>query len=121
GEISGTFPDLEVLGLQKPYIESLGINSIEFLPLADSVYPRQWAYGTTNFNAPDYELGFSENYTHPAPNRDLARVVRAMHGKGIRLISDVVMGFAKRSPYRSFAFDTFFINAHNAPDSDPDK
>ncbi|RPA83960.1 glycoside hydrolase [Ascobolus immersus RN42] len=121
GEISGAFPDLEVLELEKPYIESLGVNSIEFLPLADSVYPRQWAYGTTNFNAPDYELGFSENYTHPAPNRDLANVVRAMHSRGIRLISDVVMGFAKRSPYRSFAFDTFFINAHGAPDSDPDK
>lgn len=109
--VPGGLPEVDILRLNEAYLKDLGVNAIELLPPADSVYPRQWGYGTTNFNAPDHELGFSENYTHPAPNRDLAELVRKLHGAGIRIFADVVMAFAKNSPYRSIsgARDNFFV------------
>jgi len=115
------FADLDLLRVGRAYLVDLGINALELLPPADSIYPRQWGYGTTNYNAPDFELGFPATYAFPTPNRDLAELVRTCHAKGIRFFTDVVFAFAKCHPYRTAAWDDFFIDAldeNNATDPD---
>ena len=75
-----TFEDLDVTQPGRSYLaEELGVNALELLPAADSVYNREWGYGTTNYFAPDFELGFPAPYSWPAPNRDLAELVRSCH------------------------------------------
>ena len=49
------FDDLDVTRLGRAYLAELGVNALELLPPADSVYNRQWGYGTTNYFAPDFE------------------------------------------------------------------
>lgn len=115
------FADLDILDVGNAYLIDLGINAIELLPPADSIYPRQWGYGTTNYNAPDMELGFPATYAFPTPNRDLVEFVRTCHAKGIRFFVDVVFAFAKCHPYRTAAWDDFFIDALDSKNAnDPD-
>ena len=115
------FADLDILNVGNAYLIDLGINALELLPPADSIYPRQWGYGTTNYNAPDMELGFPATYDFPTPNRDLAELVRTCHAQRIRFFADVVFAFAKCHPYRTAAWDDFFIDPldpNNANDPD---
>ena len=63
------FPDLDVTQPNRSYLLELGVNAIELLPPADSFYVRQWGYGTTNFFAPDYELGYPADYSWPKASR----------------------------------------------------
>jgi 1,4-alpha-glucan branching enzyme len=116
------FADLEVTQVGQAYLLDLGINALELLPPADSIYDRQWGYGTTNYLAPDFELGFPLRYGFPAPNRDLGRLVNRCHQRGVRFFVDVVMAFAKNNPYLAANCDDFFIlHPCKAPDSDGDK
>ena len=116
------FADLDVTQVGRKYLLDLGINALELLPPADSTYDRQWGYGTTNYLAPDFELGFPLRYGFPAPNRDLGRLVNGCHREGIRFFVDVVMAFAKNSPYLAANCDDFFIlHPDRAPDDDGDK
>jgi len=115
------FADLDLLSTGQQYLPDLGVNALELLPPADSIYPRQWGYGTTNYNAPDMELGFPATYAFPTANRDLAELVRTCHGKGIRFFADVVLAFSKCHPYRTAAWDDFFIDTSDpANATDPD-
>lgn len=114
------FADLDVTRLGRAYLAELGVNALELLPPADSVYDRQWGYGTTNYLAPDFELGFPATYAFPAPNRDLTALVRACHVHGLRFFVDVVMAFAKDNPYLAAACDDFFILDPSQAKSDPD-
>ena len=114
------FADLDVTQIGRAYLVELGINALELLPPADSIYNRQWGYGTTNYLAPDFELGFPENYSFPAPNRDLTELVRNCHLRGIRFVVDVVMAFAENNPYLAGNTDEFFILDPSADKSDPD-
>ena len=59
------FDDLDVTQLHRSYLTELGVNALELLPPADSVYDRQWGYGTTNYLAPDFELGFPATFAFP--------------------------------------------------------
>jgi pullulanase len=128
-EGGANFSDLEVTQKGNKYLVNLGVNAIELLPPADSTYYRQWGYGPTNSFAPDFELGFPEDYSWPTPNRDLRNLSVTCHKFGIRLFMDVVMGFAKNSPYLAIAsndpaINDFFIldiekRKNNKPD-DPD-
>lgn len=104
----------------RAYLKELGINGLELLPPADSYYNRQWGYGTTNFAAPDFELGFPRSYSFPTPNRDLRTLVRACHAGGIRFFADVVMAFSKNNPYLAAAPDDFFIFSPKDTPDDPD-
>src|SRR5262249_18529878 len=81
---------------------------------------RQWGYGTTNYSAPDFELGFPLTYSFPAPNRDLAALVNGCHRHGLRFLVDVVMAFAKDNPYLAAACDEFFILDPSATPGPPD-
>lgn len=122
--------EFELTRVGRAYLKELGINGLELLPPADSYYNRQWGYGTTNFAAPDFELGFPRSYAFPTPNRDLTTLVRACHVNGVRFFADVVMAFSKNNPYLAVAPDDFFIfdpkghpkddDAHNSRGRDDD-
>jgi len=114
------FTDSDVTRAGRAYLKELGINGLELLPPADSFYNRQWGYGTTNFVAPDFELGFPRAYSFPTPNRDLVDLVRTCHVQGVRFFVDAVMAFSKNSPYLAAAPDDFFILDPRATPLDPD-
>ena len=118
---SGTnFSDLSVTQPGRAYLTELGINTIQLLPPADSIFNREWGYGTTNFFAPDFDLGYSQDYSFPVPNRDLSTLVDACHRSGIRFFIDVVMAFSRANPYLAVATDDFFILDPRSNPSDPD-
>jgi pullulanase len=119
-ETGANFSDLFIAGEGRSYLAELGVNALELLPPADSFYVRQWGYGTTNFLAPDFELGFPDDYSWPTPNRDLRAVVAACHARGIRFFVDVVMAFARTSPYLAAATEDFFILDPRRTPADPD-
>jgi 1,4-alpha-glucan branching enzyme len=114
------FDDLDVTRVGRAYLTELGVNALELLPPADSIYNRQWGYGTTNYLAPDFELGFPGIYASPAPHRDLTALVRTCHTHGMRFFVDVVMAFSKNNPYLAVACDDFFILDPSQAKSDPD-
>ena len=116
-----TFEDLDVTQPGRAYLTAeLGVNALELLPPADSEYNREWGYGTTNYLAPDFELGFPATYSWPAPNRDLTELVRVCHTHRMRFIVDMVMAFSKSHPYFTAACDPFFILDPHATPDDPD-
>jgi 1,4-alpha-glucan branching enzyme len=119
-EGGANFSDLEVTREGRSYLTELGVNALELLPPADSAYVREWGYGTTNFFAPDFELGFPNDYSHPAPNRDLRALIAACHAFGLRFFVDVVMAFAKDNAYLAAATNDFFILDPASNPSDPD-
>ena len=120
-EPAANFNGLAVTHPGRSYLaEELGINVLQLLPPADSAYVREWGYGTTNFFAPDFELGFPSDSSHPTPNRDLRDLVTACHAHGLRFFIDVVMAFAKTSPYLAAATDDFFILSPKSDPADPD-
>ncbi|MEW6267250.1 MAG: alpha-amylase family glycosyl hydrolase [Thermodesulfobacteriota bacterium] len=114
------FSDLEVTKPGRSHLIELGVNAVELLPPADSFYYRQWGYGTTNFFAPDFELGFPEDYSWPTPNRDLLSLITACHKHGLRFFVDVVMAFARNNAYLAATTDDFFILQPSSNPSDPD-
>ena len=114
------FDDLDIAKVGRAYLKEIGINALELLPPADSTYNRQWGYGTTNYLAPDFELGFPLIYSGPAPNRDLAELVRTCHRQGLRFFVDGVMAFSKNNPYLAAACDDFFLLDPAQAKSDPD-
>jgi 1,4-alpha-glucan branching enzyme len=121
----GTFPD--VLALIDPdaepanlrgvralepgraHLRELGITTLELNPIADTHVIREWGYSTSNYAAPDQDLGFPAGFTAPAPQRTLAELVDACHAAGIRFGYDVVMAFAQRAPYREINYLDFFV------------
>jgi len=114
------FSELDVVQKGKSYLTELGINALELLPPADSTYNRQWGYGTTNYLAPDFELGLPSFYSWSTPNRDLAKLIDICHTSGIRFFVDTVMAFSKNNPYLAVACDDFFILDPSQAKSDPD-
>jgi pullulanase len=119
-EGGANFADLQITRKGNDYLVKLGINALELLPIADSIYSRTWLYGPTNFLAPEFEFGFPDDYSWPTPNRDLKDLVASCHKFGIRFFVDIVMAFAKKNPYLAIAANDFFIlNPENNP-NDPD-
>lgn len=114
------FDDLDVTRLGRAYLAELHVNALELLPPADSTYNRQWGYGTTNYLAPDFELGFPYTFASPAPNHLLAELISVCHQNKIRFFIDVVMAFSKDNPYLAANCDDFFILNPAKDKSDPD-
>lgn len=114
------FSDLSVVQKGRSYLTELGINALELLPAADSFYKREWGYDTTNFFAPDFELGDPGTYSWSAANRDLQTLVSTCHAYGLRFFTDNVMAFAKQQAYLAAATNDFFILDPAADPSDPD-
>ncbi len=120
GVVGANFPDLSVTDKDNQYLVRLGINALEMLPPADSIYARQWGYGTSHYFAPDYELGYPEGHLSPTSNQDLTLLINSCHEHGIRVFLDVVMGFMKDEPYRHIDFDDFYLENPNMHPDDPD-
>ena len=118
---AANFRGLAVTSPGRSYLaDELGVNVLQLLPPADSALVREWGYGTTNFLAPDFELGFPSDSSHPTPNRDLRNLVSTCHAHRMRFFIDVVMAFARTSPYLAAATDDFFILNPAADPTDPD-
>jgi pullulanase len=113
------FDGVEALAAGRSHLRELGVNALELLPPADSFVQREWGYATSNYFAPDYDLGFPEGHASPTPNRDFAALVSACHDRGIRFIADVVMAFATHGPLENVAFDDFHIDPDRSP-GDPE-
>lgn len=121
GAAGANFDDLEASAPGRAHIAELGVNAIELLPPADSYFDREWGYGTSHLNAPDYELGYPERHSWPTANADLRRLVETCHARGIRVLVDIVMGFARNGPYQHIDFDGFHIAFdRDHPPDDPD-
>jgi pullulanase len=114
------FSDLAVVQQGRSYLSELGVTALELLPPADSFYKREWGYDTTNFFAPDFELGYPATYSWSAAARDMQALTAACHANGIRFFADSVMAFSRQNPYLAAAPADFFILNPAADPSDPD-
>lgn len=114
------FSELTVTRLSPPYLARLGVNAVEMLPPADSIFAREWGYGTSHYLAADHELGYPEGNLSPTANQDLADFINCCHQNGIRILLDVVLGFMKEEPYRRIAFDDFYLEEPEKHKDDPD-
>jgi 1,4-alpha-glucan branching enzyme len=109
------------LRVGRSHLQELGINALELLPIADSFVEREWGYATSNYLAPDYDLGFPSGNSSPTSNTDLIALVNACHALGIRFVIDVVMAFGTRAPLENINFTEFHIDPTKAPNNDPDR
>ncbi|HSZ56401.1 MAG TPA: alpha-amylase family glycosyl hydrolase, partial [Tepidisphaeraceae bacterium] len=117
---SPNFPSIAVLGSGRSYINDLGINALELLPPADTFADRRsWGYATSNYFAPDFDLGRPLNQPAPTATSDFLNLTRACHANGIRYIYDAVMAFSDQDPYRTANFLDFHVQA-NATPPDPE-
>jgi pullulanase len=103
----------------RSHLGALGVNALELLPPADSFVTREWGYATSNYLAPDFDLGLPSHNTSPTPNLDLAKLVNLCHQHGIRFFADVVMAFGTRAPLENINFRDCHIDPEAEPD-DPD-
>ena len=108
--MGANFSDLDILASGRSYLTELGINALELLPPADSRYEREWGYGTSNYFAPDYELGFPDGNSSPTASLDLSALVLACHNQGIRFFIDMVLAFIQRGSYQCINFPSFHID-----------
>jgi pullulanase len=113
------FAGIRALERGHSHLQRLGVNALELLPLADSFVDREWGYATSNYFAPDFDLGFPWGNSSPTSNTDLIELISACHGLGIRFIIDVVMAFGTRAALENVNFDDFHIDPELTP-SDPD-
>jgi pullulanase len=119
-----TFPTVAALN-NRAHLLELGINALELLPPADSDQTERWGYGTSNFLAADFELGFPAptGGTNPEPkpiaSSTLAKLIKTCHEKGIRFFKDAVMAFATGTSIRNINFLDFFIK-FNSGDPEQD-
>lgn len=64
-----------------PYLEELGVNAIELLPIQEFGGIENWGYSTSHFLAPEFSSG--------GPDQ-LKAIVKACHQRGFAVILDVV-------------------------------
>ena len=83
------------------YVQSLGVNAVELLPVQDSPDTLNWGYGTRFFFAPDVDMG--------EPN-DLRLFVKECHRRGIRVLLDVVMNHSRGCLLESLAAEMFYLS-----------
>lgn len=96
----GTFD--KVIFEHLDYLESLGVNCIELLPIEDTSQTLNWGYGTRFFFAPDYDMGTPV---------DAKFFIKSCHQRGIRVILDVVMNFYSPTCPLAALADSWFHEA----------
>jgi len=114
------FAGVLALRVGRSHLLDLGVNALELLPIADSFVEREWGYATSNYFAPDHDLGFPDGNSSPSSHADLAALVDACHDAGIRFIVDVVMAFGTCGPVEHVNFPEFHIDPQLEP-GDPDR
>lgn len=117
--VGANFASIPALDPGRSHLQELGINALELLPPADSFVNREWGYATSNYLAPDFDLGLPEGNTSPTSNIDLAALITLCHAHGIRFFADVVMAFGTHAPLENVNFADFHIDP-NAEPFDPD-
>src|SRR5262245_27039083 len=113
------------------HLIDLGGNALELLPPADTfVDRRSWGYATSNYFAPDFDLGRPLDQTLSADQNeaqastalsDLLALVRSCHRHEIRFFYDAVMAFSNHDPYRIadfLDFHVFFTTERSDPEQD---
>jgi pullulanase len=75
---AANFAGVPALAVGRSHFAELGINALELLPPADSFVNREWGYATSNYFAPDFDLGFPDGHASPTSNTDLFH--RRRHG-----------------------------------------
>ena len=113
------FADAAALRAGRSHLLELGVNALELLQVADSFIEREWGYATSNYFAPDHDLGFPAGNASPTPNEDLVALIDDCHALGIRFIADMVMAFGTHAAMESVNYEDFHIDAHANP-ADPD-
>ncbi len=78
GRDVGTFDDVTA---KLPYLEALGVNAVELMPIVEFAGNRSWGYN------PGVPFSVDEAYGGPDA---LKRFVRAAHARGIAVLLDVV-------------------------------
>jgi isoamylase len=83
--------------LKAPYLKSLGVTAVEFLPLqetqndandADPSSANYWGYMTLNYFAPDRR--YSSDKSPGGPSRELRNMIKAFHAAQLKVFVDVV-------------------------------
>jgi 1,4-alpha-glucan branching enzyme len=121
-ETSPTFPTVAAFN-NRAHLVELGINALELLPPADSNQAETWGYGTTNFFAASYYLGFPSTKSEPTASFDLTHLIKTCHQNGIRFFKDVVMAFCTDMPYRDINYLDFLVKYTypGDPNRDPEQ
>lgn len=120
-DLSGaTFRGLNVLGAGRSYLGELGVNALELSPPADSYQYLEWGYGTSNYLAPDFDLGLPQGQNAPTAGTALVDLVRRCHQAGIRFLYDAVMAFSHDDGYAFANFLDFHVQ-WNASPRDPEQ
>jgi 1,4-alpha-glucan branching enzyme len=101
----GDFQDLLTDHLD--YLDELGVNCLELLPIQDAVDSLDWGYGTRFFFAPDLDFG------GPVDTRFL---VKECHRRGIRVFMDLVMNHSRECPLETLAPGRFYLHPDEKPD-----
>ena len=114
GAVGRNFADTPALRSGRSHLRELGVNALELLPVADSFVDREWGYATSNYFAPDHDLGSPLGAESPSPNADLVALVDACHARGVRFIADMVMAFGTRAPTGQVNFEDFHIDARRS-------
>lgn len=116
-----TFPNVAALN-NRAHLLELGINALELLPPADSEQVERWGYGTSNFFAADFELGFPDApNAEPVASGALVQLIKTCHQRGIRFFKDVVMAFATGTSLRNTNFLDFFVRFNSGDPEQGDR
>jgi pullulanase len=113
GANAANFLGTAALDVGRAHLLDLGANALELLPPADSFVDREWGYATSNYFAPDHDLGFPKVNLSPTSNTDLVRLIKTCHGHGVRFFADMVMAFATRYAYQNVNFLDFHVQANS--------
>ncbi|MDX2215642.1 MAG: alpha-amylase family glycosyl hydrolase [Oculatellaceae cyanobacterium bins.114] len=82
-----------------PYLESLGVNVLELMPINSIAEPSQWGYMPIFYFAPEERFGGPEGFR---------KLIQACHAKGIAVILDMVYAHTDfMFPYQ-VGYDPFF-------------
>jgi pullulanase len=118
---SPSFPTIAVLAAGRAYLQDLGINALELLPPADTYADRSsWGYSTSNYFAPDFDLGRPLTQPSPTATSDFTNLIRGCHSNGIRYFYDGVMAFSDQDAYRTINFLDFHVQWDASP-PDPEQ
>jgi pullulanase len=93
------------------HLVELGVNALELLPPADSFTNRTWGYATSNYFAPDFDLGFPVGASGPAALADFTALIQALHRKSIRFFYDAVMAFSTQGSVQLVNYPDFFVQS----------
>jgi pullulanase len=108
-EEGANFASTPALRQGRAHLKELGINALEPLPIADSFADRSWGYATSNYFAPDFDLGRPDNNSSSTAASDLATLVRTCHANNTRFFQDMVMAFSTRGSIQYDNFLDYFV------------